>query len=472
MFKPTLFLSPVLLLLSFSIAQGQEFLIGDANEFAEHFSRASAGDRLVLLPGVYPITRMSTRNGGRPDKPVVVSSQTPGTAIIQAQSVEALAILHPHWTFENLTIRGNEKTDHAFHLSGQADYFTLRNSTLENFHSHIKSNGSEDGAFPDYARILNNTLVVNAATRFTAKPVAFIDVVGGKGWHVKANFIADFAKGEGDNTSYGAFLKGGSRDGVIDGNLVICSRKTTGGIRVGISFGGGGTEKKYCEDKRCTTEHRNGVIHNNIILNCSDVGIYLNKASNTRIEHNTLLFNSGIDVRFEVSSAHIKNNIVSGSIRSRDEGLLLTVEDNITTGTSSGMLVPAIRRKLKNRIDDYDSKFPNWFDRQDIYQWQQRIDTVTDYLAGTDWGLGMDTQKTMFPNWFQGDLTPASEWIEPLKKDAGNPDVTHDFWGTERDKTSTFVGAIDYNVSPCDIKSRIARKDIAKAKPCIDIINN
>jgi len=59
---------------------------------------------------------------------------------------------------------------------------------------------------------------------------------------------------------------------------------------------------------------------NNIVLNCSDVGIYLNQATNSKIFHNTLANVNGLDVRFSFSTATIGNNVVASQIRNRDGG--------------------------------------------------------------------------------------------------------------------------------------------------------
>jgi hypothetical protein len=148
---------------------------------------------------------------------------------------------------------------------------------------------------------------------------------------VRANFIHDFEKGGGDTISYAAFLKGNSRDGTFERNLVICERDHVGGVRLGLSLGGGGSgPPSICEDGTCTPEHQNGILRNNIVVNCpADVGIYLNAATNTRIYGNTLIANTGIDVRFAASTADIRNNLVSGMIRNRNGGTS-TQSSNLT----------------------------------------------------------------------------------------------------------------------------------------------
>jgi parallel beta-helix repeat protein len=96
-----------------------------------------------------------------------------------------------------------------------------------------------------------------------------------------------------------------------------------GGQRVGISLGGGGSGEVIRRDGgRSGREHDNGRISDNLIAFCSDQGIYINRARNSQIEHNTLLDTSGIEIRFPQSSADIKANIIDGTITVRDGGHL------------------------------------------------------------------------------------------------------------------------------------------------------
>jgi len=186
----------------------------------------------------------------------------------------------------------------------------------------IKGNGQGNPfVFPDDVVIEGNELY-NSTLRITGNPVTPIDVVGGRRWVIRGNFIHDHGKGGGDGISYAAFLKGNSRSGLFERNLVICERDHTGGIRLGLSFGGGGTApESICEGGTCTPEHQDGVMRNNLIVNCpQDVGIYLNKAARTGIYNNTLYNTTGIDVRFTASTADLRNNLLSGAIRNRDGG--------------------------------------------------------------------------------------------------------------------------------------------------------
>ena len=207
-----------------------------------------------------------------------------------------------------------------------------------NFNSHIKSNGVKDKngkiVFPSNVTVIHNNFY-NEWKRVTDSPTTPIDVVGGDNWKIIDNFIADFGRtgrqGKG-GVSYGAFLKGAGTNGLMQGNLVACSWRvpysSTKDIRVGLSLGGGGTNKNFCADSACDFEHDKGTIRENSIINCpNDVGIYLNKAKNTEVFNNRLVNTLGIDVRYPISNARIYNNMHDGRIRARD-GAALDAFDN------------------------------------------------------------------------------------------------------------------------------------------------
>jgi len=114
-----------------------------------------------------------------------------------------------------------------------------------------------------------------------------------------------------------------NKQGLYENNLIACELAIPAdqGTRIGLSFGGGGMGKTMFRNNNCCTEHVNGTIRNNIIINCShDVGIYINASRGIEI-YNNLMFNSmGIDVRFRNGKAKIYNNILSGRIKARDGG--------------------------------------------------------------------------------------------------------------------------------------------------------
>jgi len=298
-------------------------------------AQANPGDTITLLPGMYRFggAPLDVNRPGRAGLPIVVRAAKPGSAQLEFDLVEGFRVKAPHWRFENLAIRGvcgeDRYCEHAFHVVGAASHFVARNNTLTDFNAHIKING-EQGRFPDDGLIEQNTLTATRV-RQTSNPVTPIDLVAANGWTIRANLISDFIKGEGDMVSYGAFAKGGGSGNVFERNLVWCERTLRGpGQRVGLSLGGGGTGAAVCRDGRCITEQEQGILRANLVMGCSDVGIYLNSAARSSVVDNTLLDTAGIDVRFATSSARLDGNLVDGPIRSRDSGLR-HLEDNRST---------------------------------------------------------------------------------------------------------------------------------------------
>jgi parallel beta-helix repeat protein len=308
-------------------------VVREGAEFRQAIKQAQPGDEIRLQPGVY---RIKSRNieimrGGSVQHPVVVKAERLGAVIIELDSREGFWINAPYWIFENLEIKGvtnnHDYGEHAFHVVGGGKGFVLRNCRLYGFNAMIKGNGhrGRNGQilFPDNVLIENNHFF-NTEIRRTSHPVTFIDVVGPDHWIVRGNLIADFGKGEGDRVSYAAFLKGNSSDGVFENNLVIGEYRTTGGVRVGLSLGGGGSGAQFSRYGSNEVEHTGGIVRNNIVMYCSDVGLYLNKARDTRVLNNTFYRTMGIDVRFPVSSAVVRNNLLNGRIKERDDGVSLS----------------------------------------------------------------------------------------------------------------------------------------------------
>jgi hypothetical protein len=289
---------------------------------------AAPGDVITLAPGTYRFEGkgIDVARAGRADARIVVRAARPGTVHIELATLEGFVVGAPYWRFENLDIRGvcpaDDDCEHAFHVVGAGHHFESVNNTIRDFNAHIKING-EGGRYPDDG-LIDHTTLAATHVRATTKPVTPIDLVTASGWTVRANVITDFVKRDGNEVSYGAFAKGGGKDNVFERNVVWCEQTLRGqpGQRVGLSLGGGGTGREFCRDGRCITEQEGGVVRANLIVGCSDVGIYLNGAAASKIVDNTLVDTSGIDVRYPTSSAVLDGNLVDGPIRARDGGIL------------------------------------------------------------------------------------------------------------------------------------------------------
>jgi hypothetical protein len=245
---------------------------------------------------------------------------------IELETLEGFVVSAPYWRFENLNIDGvcpaDDDCEHAFHVVGNGHHFASVNNTIRDFNAHIKINGMGD-RFPDDGLIEHTTLAATHA-RATTRPVTPVDIVTASGWTLRANLITDFVKRDGDQVSYGAFAKGGGKNNVFERNVVWCEQVLRGypGDRVGLSLGGGGTGREFCRDSRCITEQEGSVLRANLVVGCSDAGIYLNEAAGSRVLDNTLVDTTGIDVRYPASSALVDGNLVDGPIRGRDGGIV------------------------------------------------------------------------------------------------------------------------------------------------------
>lgn len=318
----------------------RDVMVGSNRELTHAIDTAEPGDVITIAPGTYRIkgsNSIQVRRPGRPDAPISVRAAAPGAVTLELEMLEGFHVHAPYWLFENLTIIGvcknHSACEHAFHVVGEGHHFVARNNTIIDFNAHFKVNGAH-AHFPDHGRIEWNSLV-NSSPRSTDNPVTVIDIVAASDWSITDNLIADFIKDGGDQTSYGVFAKGAGERTRMERNVVLCEFRFAGrqGRRVGMSFGGGGSNSSACRDGRCIVEQAGGVMDANLIAYCADQGIYLNKAATSTITHNSLIDTGGINVRFPESSADVSGNLVDGVIVARDGGLL-RAEDNIVTANA------------------------------------------------------------------------------------------------------------------------------------------
>ncbi|MGK2285888.1 chondroitinase-B domain-containing protein [Pedomonas sp. V897] len=319
-------------------------VVSTTRELGEAIRNARPGDHILLQPGSYLFRGggFEVRASGTPDKPIFLRAARLGDVTLRIGTTQGFTVYGGYWVFENLLFQGvcnqDEDCEHALHVVANARGTIIRNNVMRNFNAAIKVNlGRKRTQAPDFGLIEGNRFN-NDHPRKTYRPVTLIDVVGADGWRITSNIIADYAKGVGDNVSYAAFIKGASHGGVFERNLVMCEWRHRGGIRLGLSLGGGGTDTYACRDGQCAFENDGGVIRNNVILNCpNDVGIYLNKAANAVIHNNLVAGTTGIDVRYPQSDALIFNNIIDGRVKERNGGKA-TLEKNVVSGLQAAVL--------------------------------------------------------------------------------------------------------------------------------------
>lgn len=364
--------------------------VNTAEGIAGALLEARPGTHIVIEPGQYAFAK-TLRLGfdGQALSPIVLSAIRPGSVRLEFSQVSGIQVDRPYWVFENLRIQGVCKSDqaceHAFHVVGRGANATLRNNHLQDFNAHIKVNGL-DGNWPDRGLVAFNTLT-NTRTRQTDRPVVMLDIVGAHHWKVQDNLVTNFAKGLGNRVSYGLFMKGASEGGRIERNLVICSPTDISrpGVRVGISFGGGGTDPGVCRRNGCREhEHRQGLGANNIVAHCNDAGMDVNRAQDIILTHNTLINTSGFSMRHTPARARLIGNLYEGNTLARD-GAIFEAEMNLRS--------------------DMADVF--WNPDALLLQWLAPPDTIPSWRFVTNDFLGAPRQPTTFPGAL-GAVSPAN----------------------------------------------------------------
>lgn len=327
-------------------ARAADVPVASAAELTAAISAAKAGDTIVLASGTYDLTDASCRADGTSAAPITVRSAVPLGAKVRFSGVEGFKVTGASWRFEGLDVQGVCATDaaceHAFHVSGGAAGFELRGSRVVDFNAQLKVNSARDAGGvmrTPHGGLVEGNELFDTHARATGNPTTKLNIDTGDGWVVRANYIHDFQKGGGDNVAYGAFMKSGGKGGVFERNLVMCERTLKGGVTIGLSFGGGGTANEFCAPafdpgKPCDPEHTGGTMRNNVVVGCSDVGIYLNRSQSTKILHNTLIATSGVDFRYASSTGEARGNVLAGKIRARD-GAAFAGVDNVTDVSSA-----------------------------------------------------------------------------------------------------------------------------------------
>jgi len=337
-------LAPALLvLLAAGTAEARTVNVTDVPSLTAAIAAAAAGDEIILAAGTYHFTSSPNCSAaGTPAAPVVVRAATPLTAKIEFDALEGFHVTGPSWRFEGLDVHGvcanDSSCEHAFHVTGKATDFVLRANRLVDFNAQLKVNADAVGPAGAYVQphrgLVEGNEVFDTHSRQTSNPVTKLNIDTVDDWVVRANTIYDGHKNGGDGVSYQSFMKGGGKNGVYERNLVLCTKnETSGGTRIGLSFGGGGTGPQFCAPAfnagtPCDIEQTNGTIRNNIIVQCSDVGIYLNKAKDTKVLFNTLIATNGVDFRFATTSGEAYGNVLASALRIRD-GAAMTKSTNL-----------------------------------------------------------------------------------------------------------------------------------------------
>jgi hypothetical protein len=119
---------------------------------------------------------------------------------------------------------------------------------------------------------------------------------------------------------------------MIAGNIVDCdlAAPPTRSIR-GISLGASGTGPGLCDKGgACRTEHRQGTVWGNIVLNCpAEPGLFLFQAEDTLVAGNILAGTAGVAVVGIESNARVSGNTLDGAIAVTGGATATGLKDNV-----------------------------------------------------------------------------------------------------------------------------------------------
>ncbi len=325
-------------------ALARDVRVTTVSELRAAITAAQPGDVITLADGTYALTsRVSCTVAGRADAPIVVRGETRLGATLEVNTLIGLGVSAPFWRFEDFAMRGvcavDSDCEHAFQVTGAATDVVLRRLRLVDFNAQLKVNASaagDGGYLMPHRGLVEACELFDTRPRNTSNPVTKLNLDTGDDWVVRDNLIRDFAKNGGNFTSYGSFMKSGGKRGTYERNLVLCRSggQAMSDVRIGLSFGGGGTGAQFCAPAfsasvPCSVEHEDGVMKNNVVANCSDVGVYVNRGKNTWLGHNTLVGTAGIDFRFDTTTGAAVGNLLTGSLRARDAATFTNTQNTV-----------------------------------------------------------------------------------------------------------------------------------------------
>lgn len=455
----------VILSLLLSVSAGaRSLVVGDTTALRDAVREALPGDTIVVLPGDYflPNTRLE-QNGAR-HAPITLRAAVPREASLWLGQGRTIEVHGEYWQIRDLDFQGFHGSGQALRLGGAADHTLIEGNLFRNFDSAIRVDAKEAAhRFPDNVSILRNVFA-NDTARNSRSAIVAIDVTGGRNWRISENFIADMAldRSGSERSSTGILLQGGAADALIDRNLIICEWHHSGGQRMGLSLGGDGTHRGRFDRRgmdACTAdcpEVRDSRITNNVILDCPDEpGVYLNKARDVLIANNTIFNAFGIQARFPETRVRTIDNVLSGTIWQRDNGMALSSNDLTTGWFDWANHLPAAKRKLEPPVAGHHVILFEWFDR--LVRWGLgTLRGLLDRLANSFLGKGLAPFETWFLAPHAGDFR-LYDGPDIVSTGSSPPAVGHDFCGQQRMAPGD-RGAFEYKAGGCDLAGELRKR--------------
>jgi hypothetical protein len=320
-----------------------------AGELANIVASAASGTTILLADGTYDVSG------------VLMHFTTPGLTLRSASGDRDAVVLEANYgTGETALIVASDTTIadltlarafyHPIHITGTATANTenvriYNVKVIDPGQQAIKINPSPEGFYSDGGLIACSHLELTDAGRAQVKDNCYTGGVDGhsaQGWVIRDNYIEGFWCEQG-LSEHGVHMWVTCRDTLVERNVIVdCAR----GIGFGLGENGNGKTREYGDDP-CPgvagyLGHIDGVIRNNTVLARRpellasqagfDSGIALEQACNPQVHHNTIASLmppfAGMEYRWPNTSAILKNNLVSHSIKQRD-GAMAVEANNI-----------------------------------------------------------------------------------------------------------------------------------------------
>lgn len=322
----------LIMMLAATAANAREIGVDSAQDIRSAIASARPGDTIIIKPGEYDMgSPIRIENSGQPDKPITLRADGDrgyAKLSITGNGSVGFRIQGSCWLFEGVHFEGNAKTKDLIQVTGENGTENLKfvNCKMSKCSEFLikASRSRESGA---------GNVILEHCEWFDSGHTA-LDLVSGDGWVVRNNYVHDYGKDGG--VSYGIFLKGGGKNGLIEGNIVDGkSGKTT----VGISFGGGSTGEQWmplASGGKIAPEHTGGICRNNIVINTRDVAYHSFRAAKCLFANN-LAINCGAGYQMQESyppDPAVINNVLSGRIRGGNE------QNNLTSIDASWFVDP------------------------------------------------------------------------------------------------------------------------------------
>lgn len=288
----------------------KEYKVRDSKSIKKALVSAKAGDVITIKTGEYDMgDSFSTVNDGTKKKPIILQcSGDKGYAVLKASGQIAFRIKSKFWIIKGIHVQGSEKkTQATVFMDGPGGCGDIKITDCKisgsALHGMKAARSREVGV--DNVHIEQTELFNTAFTGF--------DLVSGDNWFLKNCYVHDYGTQKG--ISYGIFLKGGGKNGIVEGCFVDGKASST---TIGISFGGGLTGQQWLPliNGKVGPEHFEGIARNNIVVNTTDVAYHSNNASNCFF-YNNLAWNCKNFQRQKSYSEdpRLFNNLIVGKYR-------------------------------------------------------------------------------------------------------------------------------------------------------------